>query len=351
MKALSRADYYRGVRMAPYDLIKEVTIAMVATLAIVIVLSAVLSSPDVPSSTIQSWAKADPIDFVTTSASELGGASTIASYGPPYNHNTDSVQSLGGFNPQTWAGVHVRTQPMNDFVLTPLQQASSNDPDVLDAIKTFNSASGDQQQKWIANYTKSLDNAKAAGDTINMPAGDYGPVPVMMNRMLSLANSGGLDALLLTSDRFYQTDFTRPLLYMNDGGYLPGLAQDQHLTGSQWGMMNETGQYPGQAWLWLYTMWYQIPPYNWEGQPADLMVVLTMIVLSGLLVLVPYIPGVRDIPRLVPIHRLIWRRHYAEIARTRRGGAVPRPPSAPLGTAVPLGGHRNAVSAPPHGGD
>ena len=30
-----------------------------------------------------------------------------------------------------------------------------------------------------------------------------------------------------------------------------------HLTGEQWGVMNETGSYPGQPWLWLYTLWYQ----------------------------------------------------------------------------------------------
>ena len=41
-----------------------------------------------------------------------------------------------------------------------------------------------------------------------------------MNRMLTLARSGGLDALLLTSDHFYQTDFTRPLLFLDDGGYI-----------------------------------------------------------------------------------------------------------------------------------
>jgi hypothetical protein len=27
-----------------------------------------------------------------------------------------------------------------------------------------------------------------------------------------------------------------------------------------------------------------------------------------LLLLVPFIPGLRDIPRLIPVHRLIWRR-------------------------------------------
>jgi hypothetical protein len=28
------------------------------------------------------------------------------------------------------------------------------------------------------------------------------------------------------------------------------------------------------------------------------------------LVFAPFLPGVRDIPRLVPVHRLIWRDYY-----------------------------------------
>ena len=60
--------------------------------------------------------------------------------------------------------------------------------------------------------------------------------------------------------QFYGTDYTKPLLFIADGAYLANLAQAQHLPGTQWGMMNETGNYPGQAWLWLYTMWYQVPP-------------------------------------------------------------------------------------------
>jgi hypothetical protein len=49
---------------------------------------------------------------------------------------------------------------------------------------------------------------------------------------------------------------------------------------------------------------------------ADLAVVGVMLVLSVLLVLVPFIPGLRDIPRWIPIHKLIWRRHYAEMRTT-----------------------------------
>jgi hypothetical protein len=129
----------------------------------------------------------------------------------------------------------------------------------------------------------------------------------MMFSLLNLAQAGGLDGLLLSQGGFYQTDYTRPLLFMGDGGYLPGLASDQKLAGNQWGMMNETGMYPGQTWLWLYTFWYQVWPFAGSSN-ADLGVVLMMTVLSLLLMLVPVIPGLRDIPRWVPVYKLIWRR-------------------------------------------
>ena len=75
-------------------------------------------------------------------------------------------------------------------------------------------------------------------------------------------------------------------------------------------MMNETGQYPGQAWLWLYTFWYQIPPYNTSAS-GDFLVWGTMMILTALLILVPFIPGLRSIPRRLKIYRIIWREHYA----------------------------------------
>ncbi len=69
----------------------------------------------------------------------------------------------------------------------------------------------------------------------------------MMGSLLTFAQSGGLDGALLTSKQFYQTDYTKPLLFMADGGVLANRAQQQHLLGTQWGMMNETGSYPGQS--------------------------------------------------------------------------------------------------------
>ena len=94
-----------------------------------------------------------------------------------------------------------------------------------------------------------------------------------------MARSGALDGALLSSRQFYGTDYTKPLLFIADGTYLANLAQGQHLSGSQWGMMNETGNYPGQAWLWLYTLWYQVPPMNTSSN-ADLQVWAIMMVLT-----------------------------------------------------------------------
>jgi len=309
--------YQQGVRTIPYDLLKEIAIAMAVSLIVIFGLAFFLSSPDVPSVTIQSWAQADPVDFTTTANDELAGASVTASYGPPYNQGTGSVQSIGPFSPQSWAAVHINVDQPNDFVINPLKQAASNDSQLAAEISTYQTASADQQGKWHDAYAKALNDAKVTDGKVTVADGDYGPVPALLARLVQLGQTGALDGLLLSSNHFYQTDYTKPLLFINDGGYIGGLAHDQHLTGNQWGMMNETGLYPGQTWLWLYTLWYQLPPFN-QVSYGDLLVVLVMGLLTALLFLVPLIPGLRDIPRWIPIYRLIWRRYYAETKATTR---------------------------------
>jgi len=44
-------------------------------------------------------------------------------------------------------------------------------------------------------------------------------------------------------------------------------------------MMNEAGAYPGQPWMWLYTLWYQVPPFS-TSDNADVQVWAVMILLS-----------------------------------------------------------------------
>ena len=312
-KRATSAPVTPAIRTVPYDLLKEVAIAMVACLVLVVVLAAALSSPDVPSVTIQSWAQADPVDFTTTATNELAGTTTTAGYGAPYT-SADAGQTLGPIAPSKWAGVRQPVDTANDFVINPLKHASVGDSQLTAALTGFQAAPDTQKTTWLTAYTKALGQAKTTDGKVVVAGGDYGSVPVLMDRLLIVARSGGLDGLLLSSGHFYQTDFTKPLLFMADGTYLAGLANQQHLTGNQWGMMNETGLYPGQSWLWLYTVWYQIPPFN-TAPNGDLLVVILMGALTLGLLLVPFIPGLRDIPRLVPIYRLVWRRYYREEAR------------------------------------
>jgi hypothetical protein len=133
----------------------------------------------------------------------------------------------------------------------------------------------------------------------------------MLGDLTTMAQSGALDESLITQQTFYSLDYTKPLLFLADSGYINQLAQKQNLLGSQWGMMDETGSWPGQAWLWLYTFWYQVSPFSTSAN-ADIMVMATMVLLTALLAAVPFIPGLRSIPRRMKIYRLIWREHYRD---------------------------------------
>jgi hypothetical protein len=300
-------------RKRPYDLVKEFTVALVVVSVLTAVLAAVFSSPDDRQVTIAQWANADANDFVLTAATELDATSGTATYGAPYTSDKSAAQKIGPLAPQNWFGATTPVDTVSDFVIKPLQGAASVSPPLQAALATWTAASADQQHTWAANYDDALANA-ANNDPTAVPSGDYGPVPVLLTQLLSLARTGGLDGALLAQGSFYQTDYTKPLLFLADGAYLEGLARDRHLGGDQWGMMNETGNYPGQAWLWLYTFWYQVKPFSTSGN-ADALVWGLMAVLTLLFVLVPFIPGVRSIPRWVPVYRLIWRDYYRNSAK------------------------------------
>ena len=188
----TQEEYYRGVRMVPYDLVKELAIAMAAVAAIVIVLAAFLSSPDVAPVTIATWAQSDPVDLVTTATNELAGASTSAGYGPPYN-SVGAGQSWGPVAPQKWFGVRIPVDSANAFVIQPLERASVGNADLVTALSAWKGASADQQSKWLAAYTLALANASVADGKVTVAGGDYGPLTVMMANLLGVPDIPGHD--------------------------------------------------------------------------------------------------------------------------------------------------------------
>ena len=309
---------------APYDLVKELCIAVGVVALLAVVLTVLFSSPDERPSTIAQWSRQLPVNFVTTAVSELDGKSATAEYGPPYNHSSGSVQHFLFLHPQRWLGVSHQIDTAEDYVIGPLSAAPEN-PALHSALAEYRTAPERDKAAWDAAYAKPLEEYAAAEEegkplpktvtieqtsgAVNVQASGAGPVPTIMSAELRLARSGGLDGSLLTSSQFFQTDYTKPLLFMADGGLLEKRAEKDHLLGEQWGMMNETGSYPGQVWLWLYTLWYQVEPFK-ASSSADLLVMLMMGILSVAFVCIPLIPGVRDLPRRIPLYRLIWREHY-----------------------------------------
>jgi hypothetical protein len=291
-----------------YDILKEGSIAGIVVLALTFGLAGLLSSPDVPPVTVATWAKLAPAGFLATAATELNGTSLSAGYGPPYNNGTGSVQHLF-ITPQTWPGI---TQPVNsaqDFVIGPLTTFSPTNPALATALRVYRAASPAQQLKWANAYANAVTKVKFVGGNPVVPPATDGPVPAMLSNELTLARTGALDTDLLTQQQFYGSNYTKPLLFIADGSYFANKAQAMNLTGGQWGVMNETGSYPGQPWLWLYTLWYQVPHFSTSANVDMIAVYLTGLG-TILLLLVPFLPGLRDIPRLIPVHRLVWRSWY-----------------------------------------
>jgi hypothetical protein len=306
-RAVRSTDGSWSGRNREYDLLKEFVVALVVVGLLTAALAALFSSPDERQVTLTSWSTAAPADFVATASTELDGTSASATYGAPYNHTPGAGQKIGPVALQHIAGVTQPVDSATDFILRPLA-AIPGDSALTAALSSWNTAPAARQAAWSGAYDTALQKAPD-NSPAKVAAGDYGPVPLMLSRLLDLARAGGLDGALLLQGAFFQTDYTKPLLFIADGTYLADKGDQQHLAGKQWGMMNETGNYPGQSWLWLYTFWYQIPPFTTSGN-ADALVMALMALLSIGLLCVPFIPGLRSIPRWIPIHRVIWRSYY-----------------------------------------
>jgi hypothetical protein len=293
-----------------YDILKEAGIAGMVVLVLVVVLASVISSPDVPPVTVQTWAHATPGDFLATSASELAYTSETATYGPPYNNSAKPAGS--GYVQKiivSWQLITGVMQPINSartFVLSPLSTRASSEPALARALRRYETASKAQQRTWDAAYIAVVPHVTFTNGIPSVPRADDGPVPVLMVAELIMARSGALDAALLAQHQFYGTNFTKPLLFLEDGSYFSAVAKKLHLLGTQWGVMNETGGYPGQPWLWLYDLWYQVPGFR-TSTNVDLIAIYLTGIATILLLCVPLVPGLRDVPRYVPVHRLVWR--------------------------------------------
>ena len=74
----------------------------------------------------------------------------------------------------------------------------------------------------------------------------YGPVGVLMANLFAMARSGALDGALISTSRFYQTNSPRRCSSSPTAATSRTARRSSTCSASQWGMMNETGNYPGR---------------------------------------------------------------------------------------------------------
>jgi hypothetical protein len=302
--------YFNGVPTKPYDLLREGLIVLALVIIIIVVLAAVFSSPDYPTVRGEDVANRQPIAYLNTCANILAGNSSIQDYGRPYTSDKAPAQRLFGLAPANWFGVKTPIDPPQDFVLKPLARVALMNTDVATALQTYGSATPEQQQAWLNSYLAGLDKASVVNGQVQMPSDDYGPVSTMMNGMLALGEAGLLEGALESNANLpYTTDFTRSLLFFQDD-VDASVAKKLDLQGEQWGVSNETGNYPGAWWLWPYAFWYKIPPMS-KSSNADIEAATIIIAIFLIFLFAPFIPVLNRLPRWLHVYRLIWRDWYA----------------------------------------
>ena len=308
---------WRGPRER-YDLIREGLIALVVAAVLVGSLALLLGSPKVDPVTYQSWAKADPVDFVTTEVGELAGTSETARYGPPYNDGTAELQAIGPFSPQGFFGVHTPVDAAQDFIIGPLTAMAPLNPEIGSALDTWEAAGAAQRTAWATAASKAT--VDVSGNTVSLAGDDSGPIASMMSALLAAATGGILDSGAVDAPgALYNNDHTKSLLNIADGGYLTGAGAYYGLAGEHWGVMNQIGNWPGQPWLWWYTMWYNVPgPIRAALGYSDLAAIAYALPLLALVFFLPFIPGLRSLPRSLRVHRLIWRDYYRAYGASKR---------------------------------
>lgn len=303
--------------MKDFDMVKEGIISLGVVTVLVLVVAAFAGAPYRPAVTNQQVAVQNPLLIEQAALGDLDGTGSIASYGPPYNHGTGSVQSLGGFSPQSWWGIPYPVNTAMDDVITPLSMLAnaSGNSKLKDALHTYQTATAGAQAKWSQNLTDALNKAKVVGGKVQYPAGNYGPVAYMMNSELQLARSGLLSGALTreTNQGVYRWNVQNNLLFLQ-GAALHNVAQALNMSGEQWGINHDEQPYPGPWWLTPYTFFYQVPPWNLIAS-GDQLAAYTVGALFMLLVIVPWVPGLNRLPEGLPLYKLIWRDWYRDKKR------------------------------------
>ena len=271
------------------------------------VVAVAAGSPDSPRETIAAAAARDPGGCVLAFAHELAGA------------GSSSVNAREfGVGP-----------PDQVFVLRPLRAAipvlgdvrvaglpTLHPADVRTAIQTYDAASPAQRRTWATAYHHAVDALAPMGASSTMGGsepspdfmkvgtlrGPFGPVPTLVETDLLLAKTGYLQQYLEAVDPGHSFHLVNIWLY--DHPELLATAVRLGLTDDQWGMVKERGFPVGP--------WYLVVPavihiYLPGGNTGTGFILWNVAFALLLLLAVPLLPGVRQLPQVLKLYRFIYR--------------------------------------------
>ncbi len=327
------ADMAAHVDTPPAHLVRHAfwkyPVIAVAVLAAITTLAAILGSPDWPRDQIAGVATKDPGGAILAFTQELDG--TASSWG-----NTGEVG---------------RT-PDRLFVLGPLQAFEPLlGSQIADAVRQYEQASPAQRQAWSSGYDRALmtitpqvPGAMGSMGTTPSPdyprlaslTGDFGPVPVLTQASLRLAQGGYLDMYLMDQMPGHSEHLATIWLY--DEPQMLNTAIAQGLTDDQWGMVKERGFPVGPWYLILPAIIHVVLPGGANGLGFTLWNAALALVF---LLAVPLLPGLRSLPQRLRLYRLVYRYPIPRRGRATSWQAEPADASAGVGLNA---GHGEAVS-------
>ena len=111
------------------------------------------------------------------------------------------------------------------FVLSPLAKLAPTNASLERALARYETANGTTRSAWDAAYLTAVAHVQFRSGVAFVPRAMDGPVPTLISSELTMARSGALDADLLAQRPFYGTDYTKPLLFVEDGNYFAAQAR------------------------------------------------------------------------------------------------------------------------------
>ena len=264
---------------------------------VLVVLAVFAGSPDWPRATIAGASRRDPGGTILAFTQELDGTASSWMNAPE--------QGVG--------------RPDSTFVIDPLRAyAPLLGASVQRALGTWEAAGPRQRHAWASNYDRALATIEpgamgsSAGMASAMPSpdfakigmlrGDFGPVPAIVQADLGLARRGYLEQYLIGTSPGHSMHLTTIWLY--DQPLMLNTAVANGLTDDQWGMVKERGFPVGPWYLILPAVAHVLLP---GGSTGTGFLLWNLAFALFFMFAVPFLPGLRDLPERLRLHRLMYR--------------------------------------------